>query len=92
MTLRTIEEAFNYAPSNKIPEQSIKAIIRLRRKIYYDLNIMRFMEKLRDLYKLAYSYESIRQILIQNNQRTPKKRKKIHRQRRRMPKAGLLDS
>lgn len=77
-------------PNNKIPEHDIKAIIRLRRKIYYDLNIMHFMEKLRELHKLAYSYESIRQILIQHHEHTPRRRRKVHRQRRRMPKAGLL--
>ena len=78
------------SPGNKIPEYDIKAIIRLRRRLYYDLNIMHFVEKLRDLHKLVYSYESIRQILIQHNEHAPRKRRKVHRQRRRMPKAGLL--
>jgi hypothetical protein len=77
-------------PSNRIPEPAIKTIMRLRRKLYYDLNVMHFMEKLRELHKMAYSYESIRQILIQHHDHTPRKRKKIHRQRRRMPQAGLL--
>lgn len=77
-------------PSNKIPAAVIKAIMRLRRKLYYDLNVMHFMEKLRELHKLAYSYESIRQILIQHHEHRPKRRRKVHRQRRRMPKAGLL--
>lgn len=77
-------------PGNKIPEQDISAMIRLRRKLYYDLNIMHFREKLRDLHKLGYSYESIRQILITHNEHVSKKRRKVHRQRRRMPKAGLL--
>jgi hypothetical protein len=77
-------------PSNKIPDPAIKTILRLRRKIYYDLNVMHFMEKLRALHKMTYSYESIRQILIQHQDHTPRRRKKVHRQRRRMPKAGLL--
>jgi hypothetical protein len=77
-------------PGNKIPERDVQAIIRLRRKLYYDLNIMHFMEKLRDLHKLVYRYESIRQILIKHKDHASKKRRKVHRQRRRMPKAGLL--
>lgn len=77
-------------PGNKIPEQDINEIIRLHRKLYYDLNIMHFREKLRDLHKLVYSYESIRHILIRHKEHASKKRRKVHRQRRRMPKAGLL--
>jgi len=77
-------------PGNKIPERDVKAIIRLRRKLYYDLNIMHFRDKLRDVHKLVYSYESLRQILIRHKDHASKKRRKVHRQRRRMPKAGLL--
>ncbi len=77
-------------PSNKIPERDLKTILRLRKKLYYDFNIMHFMDKLRDFHKLVYSYEAIRQILIQHQEHAPRKRKKVHRQRRRMPKAGLL--
>jgi hypothetical protein len=77
-------------PNNKIPEDNVKAIIRLRKKLYYDLNIMHFMDKLRENHKLVYSYEAIRQILIKHQEHAPKKRRKVHRQRRRMPKAGLL--
>lgn len=77
-------------PGNKISEHDIKKIIRLRKKLYYDLNIMHFMDKLRELHKLVYSYESIRQTLIKHKEHAPKKRRKVHRQRRRMPKAGLL--
>jgi transposase len=77
-------------PGNKISERAIKTIIRLRRKFYYDFNIMHFRDKLREDYKLVYSYEALRQILIHHKEYVPKKRKKVHRQRRRMPKAGLL--
>jgi len=77
-------------PSNKIPEHLITKIMRLRKKLYYDLNIMHLMDKLRENHKLMYSYESIRQILINHKEHVSKKRKKVHRQRRRMPKAGLL--
>ena len=84
--LRPLREA-----PNKIPEERIKSIINLRKKIYYDFNIRHFMETLHDDHRIPCSYESLRQILIDHNEHNPKKRKKIHRQRRRMPKAGLLE-
>lgn len=77
-------------PNQKISESKTRKILRLRKDIYYDLNIMHFTDKLHEVHKMRYSYESIRQLLIKAEQHTPKKRRKIHRQRRRMPKAGLL--
>jgi uncharacterized protein YqgQ len=77
-------------PGNKIPESVINKIIQLRKELYYDFNVMHFKDKLKEIHKLSYSYESIRRILINNNEHRPKKRKKVHRQRRRMPKAGML--
>jgi hypothetical protein len=77
-------------PGNKIPESVINKIIQLRKELYYDFNVMHLKEKLEEIHKLTYSYESIRQILIKNNEHAPKRRKKVHRQRRRMPKAGML--
>jgi len=77
-------------PNKKISDDIIKEILRLRDDIYYDLNIMHFMDKLHDLHNMPYCYESIRHILVANKKHSPKKQKKIHRQRRRMPKAGML--
>ncbi len=77
-------------PPNKIPEKIAREIISLRKQLYYDFNIMHFTDKLCEIHNINYSYESIRQILIKGNEHTPKKRRKIHRMRRRMPKAGLL--
>ncbi len=77
-------------PNQKISQSSVKTIIKLRKEVYYDLNILHFKEKLEELHNISYSYESIRQILIKNKDYVPKKRRKVHRQRRRMPKAGLL--
>lgn len=85
-----LRKARRVPPHNKIPEPIVNKIMRLRKKLYYDLNVMHFRDKLRELHELAYSYESLRQILTKHQAHTPKKRKKIHRQRRRMPKAGLL--
>ena len=95
---RLLEEGFEgllrrvaCAPSsNKIPDSVINKIIQLRKELYYDFNVMHFKDKLKEIHKLTYSYESIRQILIKSNEHAPKRRKKVHRQRRRMPKAGML--
>ena len=76
---------------NKLKEPVIKEIVKLRKDLYYDFNISHFMDKLHEVHRLPYSYETIRKILIDNNEHSPKKKKKIHRQRRRMPKAGLLE-
>ncbi len=78
------------APNAKIDDACVNEILRLRKKYYYDFNIRHFMDKLHDEHKIPYCYESIRQILIKGKEHHPKKKKKIYRQRRRMPKAGLL--
>jgi len=75
---------------NKIPASVIRQITDLRRTVYYDLNVLHFKEKLAELHNLPYAYESIRQILIQHHQHQFKKRRRVYRQRRRMPKAGML--
>ena len=75
---------------NKIPENLVNKVIKLRKKYYYDFNIVHFKDKLAEVHKIHLSYESIRQILIQAKEHYPKKKKKIHRMRRRMPKAGML--
>lgn len=77
-------------PNQRIRESDIRKIIRLRKELYYDFNILHFTEKLQEVHKFNYSRESIRQLLIKANEYTPKKKRKIHRMRRRMPKAGLL--
>ncbi len=78
------------SPNMKITEPEVQRILRLRKELYYDFNIMHFMDKLHEVHKIPYSYESIRQLLIKHSLHSPKKKKKIHRQRRRMPKAGML--
>jgi hypothetical protein len=77
-------------PNQKISHADVQRILELRKSIYYDFNLLHFMEKLREIHKITYSYESIRQILVKAKEHIPKKRRKVHRQRRRMPKAGLL--
>jgi hypothetical protein len=77
-------------PSNKISEATIEEILSLHKEFYYDFNVMHFMDKLHEVHKMPYCYESIRQILIKNNLHNPKKKKKVYRKRRRMPKAGML--
>jgi hypothetical protein len=77
-------------PNKKISESETQKILKLRKELYYDFNIMHFMDKLHEVHKMPYCYESVRQILIRQNLHSPKKKKQIHRQRRRMPKAGML--
>lgn len=78
------------APNKKIFDADVNEILRLRKELYYDFNIMHFMDKLKEVHNIGYCYESIRKVLINANKHNPKKKKKIHRQRRRMPKAGML--
>lgn len=78
------------APNKKITDNSITQILKLRDGIYYDFNIMHFKEKLQELHSIKLSYETLRQILINHKAHKPKKKKKVHRMRRRMPKAGML--
>lgn len=85
-----LRKPIQHPPNQKISHTAVQQILQLRKSIYYDFNILHFMDKLREVHKIHYSYESIRQILISSGEHTPKKKQKIHRQRRRMPKAGLL--
>jgi len=77
-------------PNQKISNFKLQKVLRLRKKLYYDFNVMHFMDKLLEVHKMHLSYETLRQILIRHSLHQPKKKKKIHRMRRRMPKAGLL--
>jgi len=77
-------------PNRKISEAEVQKILKLRKELYYDFNVMHFMDKLHEVHKMLYCYESVRQLLIKNNLHSPKKKKQVHRQRRRMPRAGML--
>jgi len=77
------------AHNNKI-KKFAEAAAALYKKYYYDFNVMHFKEKLEENHDISLSYESVRKILIIKDLHTPKKKKIIHRQRRRMPKAGML--
>lgn len=85
--LRKVPE---FAPNKKISNEKIKEIINLRKEIYYDFNVNHFTDKLHEVHNIPYSYSSIKQILIKAGLHTPRKKKIVHRQRRRMPKAGML--
>ena len=95
---RLLEEGFDgllrkspaSAPHRKISEKEVQQILTLRKKLYYDFNIMHFVDKLREVHNIPYCYESIRQILMKHQEHFPRKKRKVYRQRRRMPKAGML--
>jgi hypothetical protein len=78
------------APHKKISDSETQKIIKLRKELYYDFNVRHFMDKLCEEHKISYCYETIRQILIKAHEHYPRRKKKIYRQRRRMPKAGML--
>jgi len=77
------------APNKKIDALSDK-VADLHKKYYFDFNMCHFNEKLHEIHRIHLSYESVRQILIAQGLHTPRKKKIVHRQRRRMPKAGML--
>ena len=78
-------------PSNrKLPDSLKEQIKSLYRQTYYDFNIRHFNDKLQENHKINLSYETVRQTLISGRIHTPKKKKLVHRQRRRMPRSGLL--
>lgn len=77
-------------PNKKLAKTTVDEIKRLRKEFYYDFNIMHFKDKLEENHNIHLCYESLRQILIDADDHRPKKRRKVHRQRRRMPKAGML--
>jgi len=74
----------------KIPQEQVKKVCYLYREHYWDFNILHFKDKLAEIHDIRLSYESLRQILISEGIHRPKKRKKVYRRRRRMPKAGML--
>lgn len=76
--------------SRKIPAGIKEEIVRLYKDTYYDFNVMHFKDKLQEVHSIKLSYETIRAILIQSGFHKSRKKKKVYRRRRRMPKAGLL--
>ncbi len=74
----------------KISSSVKEEIIKLRRSIYWDFNILHFKEKLKEDHGIDLSYESVRKILLEGGLYEPRRKKKFHRRRMRMPKAGIL--
>jgi transposase len=79
-------------PNLKITQELKQVILSLRKKIYSDLNLLHFRDKLIEIHNIHISYESLRQILIKEGLHEPKRKRRIHRRRWRMPKAGLAFS
>jgi hypothetical protein len=74
----------------KLKEFLKEYIVDLYRNTYYDFNVMHFKDKLEEIHNLKLSYEKIRQILIEYKLHKPRKRKRVYRRRRKIPKAGML--
>ncbi len=77
-------------PNLKITQELKQVILSLRKEVYSELNLLHFRDKLIELHNIHISYESLRQILIKEGLHEPKRKRRIHRRRWRMPKAGLL--
>jgi len=77
-------------PNQKISSETRQQIILLRKGRYKDLNILHFCDKLKEVHGIRLSYETVRKIMIQEGLHEPRKRRKVYRRRRRMPKAGML--
>lgn len=89
--LSGIVKKYNNTGKNlKLNDAMSKKIIKLYEDIYYDFNVLHFNDKLYEDHNISLSYESIRQLLTKTGKHIPKKRKKVYRRRRRMPKAGML--
>lgn len=78
------------APNKKMTQALEEEILSLRRELYYDFNILHFRDKLEEDHGIKLCYESVRRILIKAHEHQPRRRRKVHRQRHRMPKAGML--
>lgn len=74
----------------KVTDLLIQKIVKYYQAYYYDFNLLHFKDKLHDVHQISLSYETLRQIMLQNKLHLVKKRKKVFRRRRRMPLAGLL--
>ena len=77
-------------PNEKITSDMRQMIVSLRERLYKDFNIFHLRDKLENVHGIKLSYESLRQILIREGLYEPKKKRKVYRRRRRMPKAGML--
>ena len=77
-------------PNTKITPEMEHRIVSLRKELYKDFNILHFRDKLRDMHGIELSYESLRQILIKEGLHEPRKKRKVYRRRRRMPRSGML--
>ena len=76
--------------TRKISHTLTQKIVSLYEQRYWDFNVLHFKDKLEEIHNIRLSYETIRKILISGKLHTAKKRKKVYRRRRRMPKAGML--
>ena len=77
-------------PNLRITSEVRQQILCLRRNLYKDFNLLHFRDKLTEVHGIKVSYERLRQILIDEGLHEAKKKRKVYRRRRRMPKAGML--
>lgn len=79
-------------PSNKLPEEVEREIVRLARDGYHDYNDSHFTEELGEYHKVHYSRSTIRRVRRRHGLRSPRKRRapRHRRRRQRYPQTGML--
>lgn len=87
-----LRKAPPHPPHRRVDQELEEEIVKLRRTLYPDFNILHFREKLKEHHGITLSSETLRKLLIKRELHLPKTKKRTHRRRRRMPRAGLLQA
>lgn len=77
-------------PNVKITQQLKAKIINLRKILYQNFNILHFKEKLLEFHDISLSYETLRKTLIDAGLHEPRKKRRVYRRRKMMPKELVL--
>lgn len=79
-------------PSNKLPKEVEREIVRLARDGYHDYNDSHFTEELGEHHEIDYSRSTIRRVRRRHGLRSPRKRRapRHRRRRQRYPQTGML--
>ncbi|MFN4245103.1 MAG: helix-turn-helix domain-containing protein [Brevinematia bacterium] len=64
-------------PNLKLTPELKDEIIKLRKSLYWDFNILHFKECLKERHGIFLSYETIRKILIEEGIHEPKRKRRI---------------
>ena len=77
-------------PNLKITPELRNTIISLTQKYYFDFNVLHFRDKLIKDHNITLSYETLRKLLIEEGLHEPRRKRKVYRRLKRMPKVEML--